>query len=359
MKKTLIKTFTGVMAVTAVVGAMAITSNAAEVPEQMTSETTASVETVAEVQDANPFHRLNRQAHDMVARYNAMGQGDVIDDQFVVDEGWGDVIDDQFAVDEGWGDVIDDQFVYVEGQGDVIDDEFAYVEGQGDVIDDEFAYVEGQCDVIDDEFAVVEATDVAENTLDESMPSEPTVLAIASAQSADEAQKDDDGMVFEYKPFDSWLCPFRAVPTQNTNENKSDALETVQTIEKFINPSDTVYGNPIRDAIDDCDVLGNDEKEYLKTSTSLLIGSSEGTALVDYIPVLGSVKKVGKVAESLVKLHDSTSAADTFNNSVDLVQNFTEAVICAVPGGGAALNTFKAGMALGSYCFKKVTKWLF
>ena len=331
MKKTLIKTFTGVMAVTAVVGAMAITSNAAEVPEQMTSETTASVETVAEVQDANPFHRLNRQAHDMVARYNAMGQGDVIDDQFV----------------------------YVEGQGDVIDDEFAYVEGQGDVIDDEFAYVEGQGDVIDDEFAVVEATDVAENTLDESMPSAPTVLAIASAQSADEAQKDDDGMVFEYKPFDSWLCPFRAVPTQNTNENKSDALETVQTIEKFINPSDTVYGNPIRDAIDDCDVLGNDEKEYLKTSTSLLIGSPEGTALVDYIPVLGSVKKVGKVAESLVKLHDSTSAADTFNNSVDLVQNFTEAVICAVPGGGAALNTCKSVMAFGSYCFKKVTKWLF
>ena len=132
MKKTLIKTFTGVMAVTAVVGAMAITSNAAEVPEQMTSETTASVETVAEVQDANPFHRLNRQAHDMVARYNAMGQGDVIDDQFVVDEGWGDVIDDQFAYVEGQGDVIDDQFVYVEGQGDVIDDQFAVDEGWGD-----------------------------------------------------------------------------------------------------------------------------------------------------------------------------------------------------------------------------------
>ena len=283
MKKTLIKTFTGVMAVTAVVGAMAITSNAAEVPEQMTSETTASVETVAEVQDANPFHRLARQAHDMVAQYNAMGQGDVIDDQFVVDEGWGDVIDDQFAyvegqgdviddqfvyvegqgdviddqfvVDEGWGDVIDDQFAYVEGQGDVIDDQFAYVEGQGDVIDDQFVvdegwgdviddqfvYVEGQGDVIDDEFAVVEATDVAENTLDESMPSAPTVLAVGSADS---------------------------------EQNKSGLTDALERINMPLNPLNTVYGKPICETIDNCDALGHDEKElgkvFVKTGLGIL-----------------------------------------------------------------------------------------
>ena len=114
------------------------------------------------------------------------GQGDVIDDEFAYVEGQGDVIDDEFAYVEGQGDVIDDEFAYVEGQGDVIDDEFAYVEGQGDVIDDEFAVdteVEGQGDVIDDEFAVVEGQgDVIDDEFAVTPEEEAAVEAVEVAE---------------------------------------------------------------------------------------------------------------------------------------------------------------------------------
>ena len=101
------------------------------------------------------------------------GQGDIIDDEFAVNEvdAWiasckdrptgvtqyvRPVVAPVVIAEEANG---SEEAEEVEGQGDVIDDEFAVdaeVEGQGDVIDDEFAYVEGQGDVIDDEFAVSE-----------------------------------------------------------------------------------------------------------------------------------------------------------------------------------------------------------
>ena len=337
------------------------------------------------------------------------GQGDVIDDQFAVVEGQGDIIDDEFAVapeaeEQPVVETVVDPFagmikinsaedlyrvmtehrpfnpikdgvidplslLPVEGQGDVIDDEFAYVEGQGDVIDDEFAYVEGQGDVIDDQFAVtpeaaVEAVEVAENDTEVVAPSVKSFVAVGSAdeaQKAEETKKDDDDLVFTFNPFNP-IVPVRAVPSRNQSEKKSDALETVQTINKFINPSDSVYGNPIRELIDDSDVLGDDEKEYLKNSTSLMIGADEGMACADFLPLWGSVKKVGKMSESLVKLHDSKTTADKFNNTIDVVQNLAESVVCAIPGGGLALNAYKAQMEVGSYCFKKVCRfvnWLF
>ena len=279
----------------------------------------------------------------------------------------------------------------VEGQGDVIDDEFAYVEGQGDVIDDEFAVapeaeaqpatdslvlveapvvdvimneVEGQGDVIDDEFAVAPEAEVAENDTEVAATSVKSFVAVGSAdeaQKAEETKKDDDDLVFTFNPFNP-IVPFRAVPSGNQSEKKSDALETVQTINKFINPSDSVYGNPIRELIDDSDVLGADEKEYLKNSTSLMIGADEGMACADFLPLWGSLKKVGKMSESLVKLHDSKTTADQINNTIDVVQNIAEGVVCAIPGGGLALNAYKAQMEFGSYCFKKVCRfvdWLF
>ena len=350
------------------------------------------------------------------------GQGDIIDDCFAVApeeaqpatetevEGQGDVIDDQFAVVEGQGDIIDDEFAVApeaEEQPvvETVVDPFAGmikinsaedlyrvmtehrpfnpikdgvidplsllpVQGQGDVIDDEFAYVEGQGDVIDDQFAVtpeaeaaVEAVEVAENDTEVVAPSVKSFVAVGSAdeaQKAEETKKDDD-LVFTFNPFNPFV-PFRAVPSGNQSEKKSDALETVQTINKFINPSDSVYGNPIRELIDDSDVLGADEKEYLKNSTSLMIGADEGMACADFLPLWGSVKKVGKMSESLVKLHDSKTTADKINNTIDVVQNIAEGVVCAIPGGGLALNAYKVQMEVGSYCFKKVVRfvnWLF
>ena len=278
------------------------------------------------------------------------GQGDIIDDCFAVApeeaqpatetevEGQGDVIDDQFAVVEGQGDIIDDEFAVApeaEEQPvvETVVDPFAGmikinsaedlyrvmtehrpfnpikdgvidplsllpVQGQGDVIDDEFAYVEGQGDVIDDQFAVtpeaeaaVEAVEVAENDTEVVAPSVKSFVAVGSAdeaQKAEETKKDDDDLVFTFNPFNP-IVPVRAVPSNNQSENKSDALETVQTINKFINPSDSVYGNPIRKLIDDSDVLGADEKEYLKNSTSLMIGADEGMATADFLPLWGSL----------------------------------------------------------------------
>ena len=300
------------------------------------------------------------------------GQGDVIDDQFAVVEGQGDIIDDCFAVAPEEAQPATE--TVVEGQGDVIDDQFAVVEGQGDIIDDEFAVdaeVEGQGDVIDDQFAVtpeaeaaVEAVEVAENDTEVAATSVKSFVAVGSAdeaQKAEETKKDDDDLVFTFNPFNP-IVPFRAVPSGNQSEKKSDALETVQTINKFINPSDSVYGNPIRELIDDSDVLGADEKEYLKNSTSLMIGADEGMACADFLPLWGSIKKVGKMSESLVKLHDSKTTADKINNTIDVVQNIAEGVVCAIPGGGLALNAYKAQMEVGSYCFKKVVRfvnWLF
>ena len=399
MKNKMIKISTKVMsamiAASIVISSTTIPTYAAELPTEV-QET--AIETVVEAPEVE-------------------GQGDIIDDEFAVTEGWGDVIDDEFAYVEEQGDVIDDCFavapeaevqpatetsteapadnkvvlqttngtyeeitILMSEQGNfynpikdgVIDPiSLLPVEGQGDVIDDQFAYVEGQGDVIDDQFAVtpeaeaaVEAVEVAENDTEVVAPSVNSFVAVGSAdeaQKAEETKKDDDDLVFTFNPFYS-IVPFRAVPSGNQSEKKSDALETVQTINKFINPSDSVYGNPIRKLIDDSDVLGADEKEYLKNSTSLMIGADEGMACADFLPLWGSIKKVGKMSESLVKLHDSKTTADKINNTIDVVQNIAEGVVCAIPGGGLALNAYKAQMEVGSYCFKKVVRfvnWLF
>ena len=351
------------------------------------------------------------------------GQGDIIDDCFAVAPEEAQPATE--TVVEGQGDVIDDQFAVVEGQGDIIDDEFAVapeaeeqpvvetvvdpfagmikinsaedlyrvmtehrpfnpikdgvidplsllpVQGQGDVIDDEFAYVEGQGDVIDDEFAVtpeaeaaVEAVEVAENDTEVAAASVKSFVAVGSAdeaQKAEETKKPKDSVVVVFDPFNP-IIPFKGVPTSNDSENKSDVVETVETVNKFLNPSDSVYGEPVRKVIDNCDVLGKDEKDYLKTCATLAIGSAEGLATGDYLPLWGAVKKVGKVSESLVKLHDSKTTNEVVANTIDVVTNTVEGVVCAIPGGGLVLNAYKSQMALGSYCFKKVCRfvnWLF
>ena len=344
MKKTLIKTFTGVMAVTAVVGAMAITSNAAEVPEQMTSETTASVETVAEVQDANPFHRLNRQAHDMVARYNAMGQGDVIDDQFVVDEGWGDVIDDQFVYVEGQGDVIDDQFVYVEGQGDVIDDQFVYVEGQGDVIDDQFAVAsadEEHKDIVIDMDAansevVVAATAVAENTLGDSMPA-PIVLGQAGffgpSEHDDEIQ---DG--------------YNQVTVKE--EDKSVVSTTLEVINKLVDPT-TLVSEQIGKGIDEQKDVGVAEKVVEKE----LVKNGLSTAFGSAVPGAGTAKKALKAAECFSNAVDNPSTMGKVANIVEGFKNGVEAAICTMPGGGLIVAGVEGAVSVLKYGVTKLVFW--
>ena len=340
------------------------------------------------------------------------GQGDIIDDEFAVNEvdAWiasckdrptgvtqyvRTVVDPVVIAEEANG---AEEAEEVEGQGDVIDDEFAVapeaevqpateslilieapvidvimneVEGQGDVIDDEFAYVEGQGDVIDDEFAVtpeaeaaVEAVEVAENDTEVAAASVKSFVAVGSAdeaQKAEETKKPKDSVVVVFDPFNP-IIPFKGVPTSNDSENKSDVVETVETVNKFLNPSDSVYGEPVRKVIDNCDVLGKDEKDYLKTCATLAIGSAEGLATGDYLPLWGAVKKVGKVSESLVKLHDSKTTNEVVANTIDVVTNTVEGVVCAIPGGGLVLNAYKSQMALGSYCFKKVCRfvnWLF
>ena len=62
-----------------------------------------------------------------------------------------------------------------------------------------------------------------------------------------------------------------------------------------------------------------------------MIGADEGMACADFLPLWGSVKKGGKMSESLVKLHDSKTKGDQFNNTIDVVQNLAEGVICAIP----------------------------
>ena len=99
-----------------------------------------------------------------------------------------------------------------------------------------------------------------------------------------------------------------------------------------------------------------------KSELVAAIAKNEEMACADFLPLWGSVKKVGKMSESLVKLHDSKTTADKFNNTIDVVQNIAEGVVCAIPGGGLALNAYKAQMEVGSYCFKKVVRfvnWLF
>ncbi|MDO4967135.1 MAG: hypothetical protein Q4E51_10590, partial [Lachnospiraceae bacterium] len=224
--------------------------------------------------------------------------------------------------------------------------------------------VEGQGDVIDDEFAVAPEAEVAENDTEVAATSVKSFVAVGSAdeaQKAEETKKPEDSVVVVFDPFNP-IIPFKGVPTSNDSENKSDVLETVETVNKFINPSDSVYGDPVRKVIDNCDVLGKDEKDYLKTCATLAIGSAEGFATGDYLPLWGAVKKVGKVSESLAKLHDSKTTNEVVANTIDVVTNTVEGAICAVPGGGLVLNAYKSQMALGSYCFKKVVRfvdWLF
>ena len=339
------------------------------------------------------------------------GQGDVIDDQFAVVEGQGDIIDDCFAVApeeaqpatetvvEGQGDVIDDQFAVVEGQGDIIDDEFAVapeaeeqpvvetvvdpfagmikinseedlyrvmtehksfnpikdgvidpislfpVEGQGDVIDEEFAYVEGQGDVIDDQFAVtpeaeaaVEAVEVAENNTEVTAPSVNSFVAVGSADS------------------------LATVGGATSEENKSGLTETLEKINMPLNPLNTVYGKPICKEIDNCDVLGNDEKEMAKLFVKTGLGVADGVVLGDFIPGFGAMRKGTKMAENFSKALDAKTTTEEIAYTIEGVKNFGEAVVSAVPGGGLVVAAANVKMAIEGYCIKKVAdfiSWLF
>lgn len=311
------------------------------------------------------------------------GQGDVIDDQFAVVEGQGDIIDDCFAVApeeaqpatetevEGQGDVIDDQFAYVEGQGDVIDDQFAVapeaeaqpatespvlieapvidvimneVEGQGDVIDDEFAYVEGQGDVIDDQFAVtpeaeaaVEAVEVAENDTEVVAPSVNSFVAVGSA----EASQNN---------------------SEEKTDNKSDVTKGLEITNDILNPLNNVYGKPICKEIDNCDVLGKDEKEMAKLFVKTGFGVAEGVVLGDFIPGFGAMRKGTKMAENFSKALDAKTKTEEIAYTIEGVKNFGEAVVSAFPGGGLVVAAANVKQAVQGYCVKKVVdfvKWLF
>ena len=302
------------------------------------------------------------------------GQGDVIDDEFAYVEGQGDVIDDQFAVApeaevqpateslilieapvidvimnevEGQGDVIDDEFAYVEGQGDVIDDQFAVdteVEGQGDIIDDEFAYVEGQGDVIDDQFAVtseaeaaVEAVEVAENDTEVVAPSVKSFVAVGSA----EASQNN---------------------SEEKTDNKSDVTKGLEITNDILNPLNNVYGKPICKEIDNCDVLGKDEKEMAKLFVKTGFGVAEGVVLGDFIPGFGAMRKGTKMAENFSKALDAKTKTEEIAYTIEGVKNFGEAVVSAFPGGGLVVAAANVKQAVQGYCVKKVVdfvKWLF
>ncbi|MCQ2081959.1 MAG: hypothetical protein MJZ11_09895 [Lachnospiraceae bacterium] len=259
-------------------------------------------------------------------------------------EGQGDIIDDEFAYVEGQGDVIDDEFAYVEGQGDVIDDEFAYVEGQGDVIDDEFAYVEGQGDVIDDQFAVtpeaeaaVEAVEVAENDTEVVAPSVNSFVGVGSA----EASQNN---------------------SEEKTDNKSDITKGLEITNDILNPLNNVYGKPICKEIDNCDVLGKDEKEMAKLFVKTGLGVADGVVLGDFIPGFGAMRKGTKMAENFSKALDAKTTTEEIAYTIEGVKNFGEAVVSAVPGGGLVVAAANVKQAIQGYCVKKVVdfvKWLF
>ena len=338
------------------------------------------------------------------------GQGDIIDDEFAVTEGWGDVIDDEFAYVEEQGDVIDDCFAVapeaevqpatetsteapadnkvvlqttngtyeeitilmpeqgnfynpikdgvidplsllpVEGQGDVIDDEFAYVEGQGDVIDDEFAYVEGQGDVIDDQVAVtpeaaVETVEVAENNTEVTAPSVNSFVAVGSA--------------------DSLAAVGSADSAKNDEEYKSELTKTLEEFNKGLSPLNVEYGDPIRKKVNDCDFLGDDEKEYINEIVTTGLSTGEGVIFGEFIPGFGAFRKAAKMVESVSKALDASDAnkkEDALKYTVETFTNGTEAIVSAIPGGSLALAGAKVQNALAGYCAKKITsffKWLF
>ena len=305
------------------------------------------------------------------------GQGDIIDDEFAVNEvdAWiasckdrptgvtqyvrpvvAPVViaeeangSEEAEEVEGQGDVIDDEFAYVEGQGDVIDDEFAYVEGQGDVIDDEFAYVEGQGDVIDDEFAV--ASEECEYVTDDQLVVDNSCMETASFVAVGSADL-VEGHIFEPTDIDEDIK--KAYEDMYLKEDeKSWFTKKIEFVNKLVDPSNFI-SDEICKTIDESESVGAAEKVLGKE----LVRNGLSTAFGAPVPGAGTPKKMLKAIESFSRGVDAPTTAGKVLNAIDGVKNCVEAGFCLMPGGGLVVSGVEAGVSVIKYGATKLLSWL-
>ena len=96
------------------------------------------------------------------------------------------------------------------------------------------------------------------------------------------------------------------------------------------------YGDPIRKKVNDCDFLGDDEKEYINELVTTGLSTGEGVIFGEFIPGFGAFRKAAKMVESVSKACDASDAnkkEDALKYTVETFANGTEAIVSAIPGG--------------------------